>query len=228
MVETILVRGSPPVPDVRDPSAADQGERAMTIADRDLNQFEGNIRETIRSHATLFLVQGIIMTLLGILAVAEPMIATLAVELFAGWLFLISGIVGLVGLFRARQMPGFWWLLLTAALSVLAGAYLIWRPLAGILSLTLVIAAFFAAQGIVQIVTAIAHRGLLRSWSSLLIVGIVNLILAAIIISGFPGTAAWTLGVLFGANLIMWGVALIITATACRKLTAAPAKSRPA
>ena len=168
------------------------------------------------------------MVVLGLLALFEPMIATLAVEIFAGWLFLIGGIVGLVGVFTARRVPGFWWGLVTALLALALGLYLIWRPLAGILSLTLAVAAFFSAQGIVQIITAIEHRSVLPSWIWMLVGGVVNLILAVIILSGWPGTVAWTLGLLFGINLFMWGLSLVMTALACRAVHEAPQATQPA
>jgi len=188
----------------------------MTVANPRLEEFGQDVREAIRSHWVLFLIQGLIMVVLGLLALFEPMIATLAVEIFAGWLFLISGVVGLVGVFTARRVPGFWWGVISALLALVLGVYLIWRPLAGILSLTLAVAAFFSAQGIVQIITAIEHRNLLASWVWMVVGGIVNLILAFIILSGWPGTAAWTLGLLFGINLFMWGLSLVMTAIACR------------
>jgi uncharacterized membrane protein HdeD (DUF308 family) len=179
-------------------------------------------RDAIRSHWILFLIQGLIMIVLGLLAIGEPMVAALAVALFAGWLFLISGIVGVVGAFTARGMPGFWWTLISSVLGIVVGLYLVSRPLAGILSLTLVVAAYFAAQGIVQIITAIEHRRVLPSWVWVLFGGIVNILLAALIISGWPGTAEWTLGLLFGINLLVWGVSLVMTALACRAVPALP------
>ena len=163
------------------------------------------VGEAIRSHWVLFLIQGVIMIILGVLAVGEPMVATLAVTLFAGWLFLFSGIVGFAGMFTARHVPGFWWALITAVLAILVGIYLIWRPLSGTLSLTLAVGAFFGAQGIVQIITAIGHHKVLRSWVWMLVTGIANVILA----------------------LIIWGFSLVMTALACRAVpdTAPTAKA---
>jgi uncharacterized membrane protein HdeD (DUF308 family) len=196
----------------------------MTTSNPRLEDVGREAREAIRSHWVLFLVQGVIMIILGVLAVGEPMVATLAVTLFAGWLFLISGIVGLAGIFTARHVPGFWWALITAILAILVGIYLIWRPLSGVLSLTLAIGAFFGAQGIVQIITAIGHHKVLQSWVWMLITGIANVILALIIWGGFPGTAEWVLGLLFGINLLLWGFSLVMTAIACRAVpVAAPA-----
>jgi uncharacterized membrane protein HdeD (DUF308 family) len=187
-----------------------------------------DIRSAIRKHWVLFLIQGVIMVILGILAVGEPMVASIAVTLFAGWLFLFSGIVGLAGLFTAHRVPGFVWALITAILAIIVGIYLIWRPLSGMVSLTLAIGAFFGAQGIVQIITAIEHRRVLRSWGWVVLTGIANVILALIIWGGFPGTADWVLGLLFGINLLLWGFSLIMTALACRAVADTPTPNAPA
>ena len=194
----------------------------MTAISPSTNEIARDRREAIRSHWLLFLIQGLIMTVLGLLAIGEPMVATLAVALFAGWLFLISGVVGVAGAFTARHIPGFWWTLLSSLLGIVVGLYLILRPFAGILSLTLVVAAYFGAQGIMQIITAVEHRRVLPSWVWVLFGGLVNILLAGLILSGWPGTAEWTLGLLFGINLLMWGVALVMTALACRAVREPP------
>jgi uncharacterized membrane protein HdeD (DUF308 family) len=176
-----------------------------------------SMREAVRAHWVLFLIQGLVMVVLGLAAVAEPMLATLAVAIFAGWLFLIGGIVGLAGVFTAWKTPGIVWTLIRAVMAIIAGALLLGRPLAGILTLTLILAAFFAAQGITQIIVAIQHRTMLpTSWVWVLLSGIIDLVLAAIIISGWPGTAEWVLGLLVGINLFMSGLALVMTSVACR------------
>src|SRR6266566_6876245 len=157
-----------------------------------------------------------------------PFMATLVVETFAGWLFLTSGFVGLAALFTTRSVPGFVWTLLSAVLAILIGAFLVWRPFAGVVTLTLALAAFFAAHGIVQILTSLDHRQLFpRSWLWLAISGIADLILAGIIIAGWPGSVAWALGLLIGINLFMSGVALVMTAIACRSVSDASETAAP-
>jgi uncharacterized membrane protein HdeD (DUF308 family) len=201
----------------------------MTTASPQMEDRGREIREAIRRHWGLFLVQGIIMIVLGFLALARPMIATLAVEIFAGWLFLVGGIIGLAGVFTAWKTPGFVWILIRAVMAILIGVLLLWRPLAGILTLTLLLAAFFAAEGITQVIAALTQRATLPgSWLWVLLSGVIDLILAAIIISGWPETAAWVLGLLVGINLLMSGVALVTTALACRSAAATPAAAAPA
>jgi len=156
------------------------------------------------------------MMALGLVAVAEPLVATLAVEKFVGWPLLLGGIVGVVGAFAGFRIRGFRWLLISALLAVAIGAYLISQPLGGIPSLMLAAALFFGAQGIAQFIIAIGHRAVFVSWLWIFLSSIVNFCLAGIILSGTAGTAMWTLGLMFGINLVMWGLALAATALACR------------
>ena len=192
----------------------------MTTAPQTADQGYG-VGDAIRRHWVLFLIQGIIMIVLGFLAIGEPMVASIAVALFAGWLFLFSGVIGLAGVFTAQRVPGFWWSVASAVLGIVVGIYLIWRPLAGVLTLTLAVAIYFGAQGICQIIAAISQRSMLRSWGWVVFGGLVNLVLAVLIFAGWPGTAEWTLGLLFGINLLMWGFTLVMTALACRGHAAA-------
>ncbi len=87
------------------------------------------------------------------------------------------------------------------------------------LSLTLVLAAFFLAQGVTQIFASLSHRRVLKSWGWVLLSGVVDLILAGIIMSGWPETSAWVIGILVGVNLLMVGISLIMTAIAGREVT---------
>lgn len=177
------------------------------------------IGSALRAHWKLLMFQSIVMLILGFLAIAAPVIATIAVDIYIGWLFLISGIVGLVAMFSAKNIPAFLWSLLTAALSVIAGGLLIWNPVAGALSLTVVMTAFFIAEGVFQIVTSIAYHGVIgSSWGWMLVSGIADLVLAAIIILSWPVSAVWVLGLLVGINLITSGWAILMAALAGRKL----------
>lgn len=191
----------------------------MSTASSNLNMATDHEREAIHDHWILFLIQGVILAALGLLAIGAPLLATVVAVKLAGWLFFIGGIVGLASFFTGRDVPGSFWSFLTAAAAILLGIYLLRQPLAGMLSLTLVLAAFFIAQGASQIFAALAHRRVLRSWGWVLLSGIVDLFLAAIILAGWPQTSTWVLGLLVGINLFMYGVALIMTAFAGRTVT---------
>jgi len=192
----------------------------MTTANPDAGDIQLQFKQAVRDHWVLFLIQGLVMAILGLFAVAAPVIATLAVDIYAGWLFLISGMVGVITLFTRQNISSFLWTLIAAGLALAVGVLLIWRPAAGVLSLTLLLVGFFIAEGIVQILAAFKYRGAVGSaWTWMLFSGVVDLVLAAIILMGWPGTAAWTLGLLVGINLFMSGLALVMTSLACRSLS---------
>jgi uncharacterized membrane protein HdeD (DUF308 family) len=134
-----------------------------------------------------------------------------------GWLFLISGVVGLVTSFMMRAAPGFWWSLISAALGVLVGGWLLARPVSGAVSLTILLVAFFIIEGAVSIMFALDHkRELSGRWGWMLMSGIVDLVLGAMILAGLPSTAAWAIGVLVGINMVFGGTALIAMALHAR------------
>jgi len=190
----------------------------MSTNQPDIQGFQRAVETSLREHWKVFLIEGIILVILGAAAIIIPPLATLSVTIFLGWLFLISGVVGLVTTFQARQAPGFWWSLLSAVNGILAGIALIGWPLSGAVSLTLVAIVFFAVEGFATIMYALEHkRELSGRWGWMLVSGIVDLFLAAVIFAGLPGTAAWAIGLLVGINMMFGGVALIMMALHARE-----------
>lgn len=175
------------------------------------------VTRSMHDHWLWFVIEGVVLVILGALAIVVPPLATLGVTIFLGWLFLISGVVGLVMTFMTRGAPGFWWSLVSGILGVIAGLVLLVYPLTGALSLTLVVTAFFIVEGVASIMYALEHRKLLSGrWGWMLASGIVDLILAAIILAGFPGTALWAIGLLVGINMLFGGASLIGLGLAAR------------
>ncbi len=194
----------------------------MTIDQQNAERMGRALAGAIHEHWALFLIEGIILIILGIAAIALPPIATLAFTIIIGWVFLISGGVGLFTTFWARHVPGFWWSLISAIIGIAAGVVLLLWPITGTLSLTLVLIAFFVVEGIVSIMYAIEHHNQLTGrWGWMLVSGIIDLILAGIIFAGLPGTAEWALGLLVGINMLFGGAALIAMALAARHPAAA-------
>ncbi len=184
----------------------------------DIEQMQRKVATSLHEHWRLYLVEGIILVILGVAATVVPQIATLALELLFGWLFLIGGIVGLVTTFWMRRAPGFWWSVISAILGIAAGILLLVWPLNGVLSLTLVLIVFFVIEGVASIMFALEHkRELSGRWGWMLVSGITDLILAAIMIAGLPGTVAWDLGLVVGVNMVFGGAALIAMALAARE-----------
>src|SRR6516164_3132552 len=176
----------------------------------DVREVGYQIGGAIRRHWVLFLTEGIVLVILGILALLAPVVASVAATVFFGWLLLLSGIVGLFTTFRARHAPGFWWSLVSAAIGIVAGVLLIGWPLLGTLSLTAVLIAFLFAEGLVTIMYALEHRNALSGrWGWMLASGIVDVGLGVLL--------------LIGINLIFGGWALIYMALHARPTSAATA-----
>jgi len=191
----------------------------MSMNRPDIEQIQTAMVTSLREHWRLFLVEGIILVILGLAAIVIPPIATLAVELLFGWLFLFSGIAGAITTFMMRDAPGFWWSLVSAILAIAVGVVMLLWPLSGVLTLTLLLITFFVIEGVASIMFALEHkRELSGRWGWMLASGIIDLILAAIIIAGLPGTAAWALGLLVGINLVIGGTALIGMALHAREV----------
>ena len=191
----------------------------------------GDIQETgfslggaVRRHWVLFLSEGILLVVLGILALLAPVVASVAATVFFGWILFLSGLLGLISTIRARRAPGVGWSLVSALIGMAAGVLLLGWPVFGALSLTAVLIAFLFAEGIVSILYALEHRNALSGrWGWMLASGIIDVTLAVLLLLGLPGTALWALGLILGINLIFGGWALIFMALHARPTSTAAA-----
>lgn len=190
----------------------------MSTNQPDIKSLQSAVAKALHEHWVWYLVEGVVLVVLGATAIVIPPLATLAVTILFGWLFLVSGVMGLFTTFYMRQAPGFWWALASAVLAIAAGVVLLASPLSGAVTLTLVLVAFFIVEGVVSIMFALDHkRELSGQWGWMLVSGIVDLGLSAMILAGLPSTAAWAIGLLVGINLVFGGVALIVMALNARR-----------
>src|SRR5471032_1603201 len=192
------------------------GRFSMTLP-QDIASLQSKMSAAVREHWKAFLFEGILLAVLGLAAMIAPLIASLAFTIFLGWMFLISGVAGLAMTFWARQMPGFWWSLISAVLALGAGIILLARPMQGVLTLTIVVGAYFLAEGVATIMYALEHRRELSGrWSWMLFSGVLDILISFLIITGLPGSAEWAIGLLVGINLVFGGASLIGMALAAR------------
>ena len=179
-------------------------------------QLDEKVARAIHDQWAFYLTEGIILLVLGLLAILIPPAATISVTVVIGAVFFASGVVGLISTFTGHRAPGFWWSLISAALGIVVGLMLLVRPIAGAVSLTLVLIAFFIAEGVFSILFGVSHRGHVSNWGWMVASGVVDLALAGILLAGLPGDAAWALGLLVGINMLFGGTALIGMALAAR------------
>jgi uncharacterized membrane protein HdeD (DUF308 family) len=177
--------------------------------------------EALKKYRLWYMIYGLILIALGLFAIAMPYVATIAVELTVGWLLVIGGVLGLIASFSGGQSaPGFWWNLLIAILSLLAGVALLWHPVAGTVTLTLILVAYLISGGVAKALMAVNMRNPLpKAWGWMLFSALVDIGLAVLIMSGWPGTAGWVIGLFVGINLLMTGVALVIASIYSRDIT---------
>ena len=193
----------------------------MSTTQPNIAEIQHAVAKSLHEHWALYLVEGVVLLVLGATAIVLPALATLAVTILLGWLFLVSGIIGLVTTFWMRHAPGFWWSLLSAVLGIVVGIWMLAAPVIGAFSLTIILVAFFIIEGIASIMFSLDHkRELSGQWGWMLVSGIVDLVLAVLIFTGLPSTAAWAIGLLVGINMVFGGAALIAMALHAR--TAAP------
>ncbi len=181
---------------------------------RDLGKLQSRAAAAIHAHWKIFLIQGIVMMALGVLAVALPGISTLAIEILVGWLFFAGGLFRTLTILRSRTVPGFGWSLAAALLACVLGLVLVMHPLQGVIAFTVVLAVLFVVEGIAAILVALEYRRHLRNWGWTMLNGVVSLVLAYLIWRGWPGSAAWAIGLLVGINMAFLGLSLFMTALA--------------
>lgn len=156
---------------------------------------------------------GAVMVLLGLAAIIFPIFATLAATALVGWVLFISGLLVFFGAFSIHGTGPFFGALLCALLSLAAGVFLLFHPLAGAVVLTLIVGVIFMLQGAFELVFALEIRPL-GGWVGMLISGIASIAVALIIIAYWPGISIIALGILLGVNFLTTGIGYIAASRA--------------
>jgi len=163
-----------------------------------------------------FTALGVLMIVVGVVAVGTPLLATLAMNVFIGWMLAFIGAAEVVHAFSSRGWGGFLWQLLIGALTTLAGLFMVFYPLRGAITLTLVIAVWMIVAGILRIVLGFGLRPAPGS-GAVIVSGVLALLLGVIVYSGWPASGAWVIGTIVGINLIFSGWGVMACAAAARQ-----------
>jgi uncharacterized membrane protein HdeD (DUF308 family) len=174
------------------------------------------MRETVKRHSLWYLIQGALMVVAGVLALVYPLLSSVAVVLFLGWLLIFSGIVQGISLFDARKPPHFWLQLISVVLSVIVGVLFLRDPNQALVVLTLLLIVFLMIEGISKVIFSLTIRPF-PNWGWVLVSGIIGILLSFYLFARLPITAVWLLGVLLGIQLICEGVAIGYLAWQVRK-----------
>lgn len=177
------------------------------------------VRDTIRKRSLLVLIQGSVMVAAGVLALIFPAFMSTSLLVLLGWLLILSGIVQVISLFGATQVPYFWMQIITIALEVLVGFLLVNNPEAGLLTVTLLMLVLFLVGGVARVVFAVMIRPM-QDWHWVLASGLVAIACALVLFANLPETASWLLAVLLGIELIAVGGAQAFMAWRLRRAVA--------
>ena len=159
----------------------------------------------------------VLMLVTGILAIASPVAAGIAVNLLVACLLVFSGCVHLVFAWYRRSAGGFLWELLVGILYIVTGVYMLMHPLAGLASLTIVLAVYLLLEAILEFVMGFSLRPLPGSgW--LLLDGAITLILAVMIWRTWPSSTEWVIGTLVGISMLFSGVSRLGISLAARNI----------
>ncbi|MHC4716926.1 MAG: HdeD family acid-resistance protein [Planctomycetota bacterium] len=161
------------------------------------------------------LVVGILFGLIGVAAMLMPQLSSLAVNLMLGWALLASGIIQTISAIATRAAGGVAIKLLRGGVFIVAGLLLLFRPFEGVLTLTLLLAAFLVVEGIAEVVTAVQVRRT-RGWGWLLASGLAAVLLGVFIWMQWPLSGNWALGLMVGIKLLLLGWAMVMMSVAVR------------
>lgn len=161
---------------------------------------------------------GVLLIICGMVAIGSPLLAAVAVSTLIAWLIIFAGAVHIVVAFHAHGAGSLIWKMLVGVAYILFGGYLLWHPLLGVASLTLVLASLFLIEGVLTIVLYFNLRPA-RGAGWVLFDGLVTLLLALFIGMQWPSSSAWAIGTLVGVSMIMSGVTRLMMSLAVRKLT---------
>lgn len=162
---------------------------------------------------------GILWIIGGALALAASVLTSIVSVLFLGSLLMVVGVLELVSAFRTHRTRSFLVYLLAGLLTIVVGAMFLWRPISGLASLTLVIAAYMFATGLFRGVSAAIERYPMWGWD--LFYGIVAVALGAYIAASWPISALWVLGTIVSIEIIVRGIALVGAGSAIRRFRSA-------
>jgi uncharacterized membrane protein HdeD (DUF308 family) len=192
----------------------------------DIDRAVAAAKQTVADHWGWFLTLGIALVVAGIAAIMFPLVSTIAAKIALGWIFLATGIVMIIHAFSIQKWGGFLMELLLGVLYLFAGGWLAFFPFTGIITLTIVLAALFLAEGVLEVIMGFRvrpHEG----WGWLVFSGLVAVAVGLLIAAELPSSAVWAIGLLVGVNLLTTGISFIVMAFAGRR-GSVPATAVPA
>jgi uncharacterized membrane protein HdeD (DUF308 family) len=177
-----------------------------------------HIAGAMRKSISWSIVLSILLLIAGVLAIVIPPIAGVGITIFVGWLLIFSGVAHLVYGWQTHERRARIWQFLLGIVYLVAGIYLLWNPIFGLVSLTLGLVMYLFAEAALEFAMGVKLRPAPGSgW--LFFDSLVTLILAILILRGWPQSSAWVVGTLVGISMIFSGTARLMLSLAARRLT---------
>ncbi len=173
--------------------------------------------EAIRGNWGWILALGIILIVVGTIAVAMPLVSTLASAFAFGVLLLVGGIAQLVGVFWTRDWSGFFLSLLMGVLYLVLGVMFLRHPGEALIAMTLLLACALMVSGLFRIIGSLMYRFPFWGWT--LAGGVINLLLGIYIYSQWPFDSFLIPGLFVGIDMIFTGWTWVMLALALKDLT---------
>lgn len=182
---------------------------------QDIQNIESQFLEDIKNNSGFTIAAGIIVLLMGMLAMAAPLVAGLSVAMMVGVILIIGGAGQLAFAFKTSKSV---FAIIIGVLTVIVGIYMIMNPAEALVSLTIFLAIYLIVSGIFEALMAFQVKPV-KGWGWALLSGILSLILGAMIWSQFPLSGAWAIGILIGIKLFFSGMSLIMFGLMARAAT---------
>jgi uncharacterized membrane protein HdeD (DUF308 family) len=180
---------------------------------------DNSLAGPLRSATTWSIVLSVLMIAAGVIAIFLPMVAGVAITAVVGWLLILSGALHLVFAWRSGSAGAVVWEILLGVVYGAIGLYLLMRPIAGLASLTLALAIYLFVEAVLEFLLAFQLRPA-RGTGWIVLDGIVTLVLAGMIWTAWPSSAAWAIGTLVGISMLFSGITRLMLSVAVRRVVA--------
>lgn len=178
---------------------------------------EGSWLAEAKKNAGLLIFLGVLTVVFGVIAVGSPLITGVAVAVFVGFLLLASGVTQIIHALKSKQWGTGFWGTAIGMLGVVAGLMMIFRPMIGLVTMTMLLAIYFLVDGISEIIAAFRIKPD-QGWGWVLFNGIIAVVLGLMIWRQWPVSGAWAIGLLVGIHILLTGWSMIILGTGARRI----------
>ena len=182
------------------------GSVVFNLPEKMLNKYLNSIK-----------VEGILLIILGSVAILLPFFFARVLETFLGALFLFVGTVGLIRSLTTRVAPGTFFSLLLYLLFFITGIFIFIHPYSGISAFTLIIGLVFMASGFLKTAFAFSVKNAASNWFWALLDGIITIMLGVMIFAQWPVSGIVVISVMIGIKLLFLGYSLLMLSSGIKK-----------